>query len=59
MLKWALLFLAMAIAAALAPMVGALDGPAQGAAKVLCFAALALFVVFVGLGVTAPRRMIR
>lgn len=58
MLKWALLFLVMAIAAALAPVTG-LDGPAQGAAKVLCFAALALFVVFVGLGVTAPRRMIR
>ncbi len=58
MLKWALLFLALAIAAALAPMTG-LDGPAQGAAKVLCFAALALFVVFVGLGVTTSRRMIR
>lgn len=58
MLKWALLFLAMAIAAAFAPATG-LDGLAQGSAKVLCFAALALFVVFVGLGVTLPKRMLR
>ena len=58
MLKWALLFLVMAIAAALAPTAG-LDAPAQGAAKVLCFAALALFVVFVGLGVTTPGRLMR
>jgi uncharacterized membrane protein YtjA (UPF0391 family) len=56
MLKWALLFLAMAIAAALAPLSG-LDGPAQGAAKVLCFAALALFVVFVGVSGASRRRI--
>ena len=47
MLKWALLCLAMAIAAAFARSAG-LDGPLLSAAKVLCFAALALFVVLVG-----------
>ncbi len=54
MLKWALLCFVLAIAAALAPAAG-LDGSAQSAAKVLCFAALALFVVFVGLGGTSRR----
>ncbi len=54
MLKWALLFLALAIAAALAGRTG-LDGPFLAAAKVLCFAALALFVVFVGVGGAARR----
>lgn len=49
MLKWALLCFVMAVAAALAPAAG-LDEPAQSAAKVLCFASLALFVVFVGIG---------
>ena len=51
MLKWALLCLLTAIVAALAPAAG-LAAPAQSAAKVLCFASLALFVVFVGLGGT-------
>ena len=49
MLKWAALFLALAIAAALTGGAG-LNEATQGAAKVLCFAALALFVVFVGVG---------
>jgi uncharacterized membrane protein YtjA (UPF0391 family) len=54
MLKWALLFLALAIAAALAPTAG-LNGAEQSAAKVLCFASLALFVVMVGLGGASRR----
>jgi uncharacterized membrane protein YtjA (UPF0391 family) len=54
MLRWSLLFLVMAIAAALAPSAG-LDGPATAAARVLCFAALALFVVFVGVGGASRR----
>lgn len=54
MLKWALLCFVLAIAAAMAPGVG-LDGADQSAAKVLCFASLALFVVFVGLGGTSRR----
>jgi len=57
MLKWALFFLAMAIAAAFAG-TAPLDAPTLGAAKVLCFAALALFVVFVGVG-GATRRVRR
>ena len=54
MLKWALLFLALAIVAAVAPTAG-LNGAAQSAAKVLCFASLALFVVIVGLGGASRR----
>ena len=54
MLKWALLFLALAIAAALAPMAG-LNSTVQSAAKALCFASLALFVVTVALGGTSRR----
>lgn len=49
MLKWALMFLAVALGAVVAGTVG-LDGPGMGMAKTLCFAGLVLFVVFVGLG---------
>jgi uncharacterized membrane protein YtjA (UPF0391 family) len=54
MLKWALLCFLAAVAAAFGE--NALpDAAAQGAAKVLCFGALALFVLFVGLGGTSRR----
>lgn len=49
MLKWALLCLLVAIAAAFGQ-TAPLDASTQGAAKVLCYGALALFVLFVGLG---------
>jgi uncharacterized membrane protein YtjA (UPF0391 family) len=49
MLKWALIFLIMAIAAAFGQ-TAPLDGATQAAAKVLCFGSLAMFVLFVGLG---------
>ena len=48
MLKWALLFLAIALGAAGATAAG-LDGPVMDLAKPLFCAALVLFVVFVGL----------
>ena len=54
MLKWALLCLAIAIAAAFAGSEG-LNGPSLGAAKVLCFAALAGFVVLVGVSGVSRR----
>ena len=54
MLKWALLCLAVAVAAAFAGSEG-FDGPTLGAAKVLCFAALALFVVLVGVSGVSRR----
>ena len=49
MLKWALLFLIMAIAAAFGQS-APLDSATQAAAKVLCFGCLAMFVLFIGLG---------
>ena len=54
MLKWALLCLLVAVAAALGQTL-LLDDSTQGAAKVLCYGSLALFVVFVGLGGTRRR----
>jgi uncharacterized membrane protein YtjA (UPF0391 family) len=54
MLKWALLCFLIAIAAAFGQTV-LLDSSTQAAAKVLCYGALALFVVFVGLGGTRRR----
>lgn len=54
MLRWALVFLATAIAAAIAATVG-LDGPAMGVAKAVCLSALVLFVVFVGVGGSSRR----
>jgi uncharacterized membrane protein YtjA (UPF0391 family) len=57
LLRWALVFLALAVAAAGTAGVTSLDGPAMEAAKVLCVCALALFVVFVGLGAGAGRRV--
>lgn len=49
MLKWALLCLLVAVAAAFGR-TALFDDAAQGAAKVLCYASLAMFVAFVGLG---------
>ena len=54
MIKWALICLALALAAAFAGTVG-LDGPIVGMAKALCFAGLVLFVVFVGVGGASRR----
>jgi uncharacterized membrane protein YtjA (UPF0391 family) len=54
MLKWALMFLAVALAAALAQVVGA-EGAGLIAARVLCFVALAMFVLCVGFGGTSRR----
>jgi uncharacterized membrane protein YtjA (UPF0391 family) len=54
MLKWALLCILVAIAAAFGQTLFP-DSAAQGAAKVLCYGSLALFVVFVGLIGTAAR----
>lgn len=54
MLKWALLCFLVAIAAAFGQS-GFVDASAQDAAKVLCYGALALFVVFTGLGGTSRR----
>jgi uncharacterized membrane protein YtjA (UPF0391 family) len=54
MLKWALMFLILAMAAVIAGTVG-LDGPAMGLAKALCFAGLVLFVVLVGVGGASRR----
>jgi uncharacterized membrane protein YtjA (UPF0391 family) len=49
MLKWALLCFLAAIAAAFGQTLFP-DSAAQGAAKVLCYASLAMFVVLVALG---------
>ena len=49
MLKWALLCLLVAVATAFSQAT-LFDSSTQVPAKVLCYAALALFVVFVGLG---------
>jgi uncharacterized membrane protein YtjA (UPF0391 family) len=49
MLKWALLFFLMAVAAAFGQ-AALVDDATQAAAKVLCFGSLAMFVLFVGLG---------
>ena len=54
MLKWALFFLALAIVAALAQTAG-VDALGLAAARVLCIAALALFVFCVGVGGTRRR----
>jgi uncharacterized membrane protein YtjA (UPF0391 family) len=54
MLKWALLCLLVAIATAFGQ-TALLDETTREAAKVLCYGALALFVVFVGLGGTRRR----
>jgi uncharacterized membrane protein YtjA (UPF0391 family) len=54
MLKWALMFLAVAVAAALAQVVG-VDGVSLIAARVVCLGALAMFVVCVGFGGTSRR----
>jgi uncharacterized membrane protein YtjA (UPF0391 family) len=54
MLKWALIFLIVAMGAVIAGSVG-LDGPAMGLAKALCFSALILFVVLVGVGGASRR----
>lgn len=54
MLKWALLCLMVAVAAAFGQ-TALLDSSTQAAAKVLCYAALALFVVLVGVGGTSRR----
>jgi uncharacterized membrane protein YtjA (UPF0391 family) len=58
MLKWALVFLALAVAVAAVAGSEGLDGAAMSAAKVLCFCALALFVVFVGLSAGIGRRVL-
>jgi uncharacterized membrane protein YtjA (UPF0391 family) len=49
MLKWAFVYLVIAVFAAFGQM-APLDSATQAAAKVLCFGCLALFVLFVGLG---------
>ncbi len=49
MLKWALLFLVMAVVAAFGQ-TAPTHSAAQEAAKVLCYGSLALFVLCVGLG---------
>ena len=49
MLKWALMFLAVAVASALAQAVGA-TGAGLIAARVLLLVSLAMFVVCVGFG---------
>jgi len=54
MLKWALLFLAIAILAAFGQ-TASLDSVTQAAAKAVCFGSLAMFVLFVGLGSHARR----
>jgi len=54
MLKWALMFLAVALAAALAQVVGA-QGVGLIVARVLCLVSLAMFVVCVGFGGTSRR----
>ena len=48
MLKWALLCFLVAVASAFGQTVFA-DSAAQGAAKVLCYLSLAMFVVLVGI----------
>jgi hypothetical protein len=55
MLKWALMFLAVAVASALAQVVGA-QGVGLIAARVLCLGSLALFVLCVGFGVGGTSR---
>ncbi|MGZ3274755.1 MAG: hypothetical protein ACXU82_10595 [Caulobacteraceae bacterium] len=54
MLKWALLCLLVALAAAFGQ-TATLDASTQGAVKVLCYACLALFVLLVGIGGTSRR----
>ena len=54
MLKWAWLCLVVAVAAFFGQ-TALLSAAAQGAAKVLCYIALALFVLLVGLGGTSRR----
>ena len=54
MLKWAFVFLLVAIVAAFGE-VAPLGSANQAAAKALCFGSLALFVVLVGLGVRSRR----
>jgi uncharacterized membrane protein YtjA (UPF0391 family) len=54
MLKWALLCFLMAVAAAFGQ-TALSDASTQGAAKVLCYVSLVLFVVFVGLVGTRRR----
>jgi uncharacterized membrane protein YtjA (UPF0391 family) len=54
MLKWALLCFLVAVAAAFSQ-TAFVDASSQAAAKVLCYASLALFVVLVGLGGTSRR----
>jgi len=54
MLKWALMFLAVAVASALAQVVGA-EGIGLVAARVVCVGALAMFVVCIGFGGTSRR----
>jgi uncharacterized membrane protein YtjA (UPF0391 family) len=49
MLKWAFLCFLVAIAAAFGQTVF-VDSAAQGFAKILCYASLAMFVVLVGIG---------
>jgi hypothetical protein len=55
MLKWALMFLAVAVASALAQVIGA-QGVGLIAARVLCLGSLAMFVLCVGFGVGGTSR---
>ena len=54
MLKWALLCFLVAVVAAFGQ-TALLDANGQTLAKVLCYGALALFVLFTGLGGTSRR----
>lgn len=55
-LKWALIFFIVAIVAGLLG-VGGIAGAAMWVAKVLFFIAVALFLIFLGIGLTAARSL--
>lgn len=56
MLKWALIFLVIGVVAGLLGF-GGIGGAFVGIAKVLFFIALAIFLVFVVLGIIAGRKV--
>lgn len=56
MIKWALIFLVVGVVLGLMGF-GGIGGAFVGIAKLLFFVAIALFLLFVVLGVTAARRI--
>ncbi len=56
MLKWALIFFVVAIVAGALAFTGA-AGAAAGIAKVLAFIAVAIFVIFLALGIFGAKKI--